>query len=60
MGDDSGAAIFGFIFGIIAMVVVNTFPFTDSAKYRDAIKQCEKTLPRNEHCVVVGLPISKD
>ena len=60
MGDDNGGFIFGCIFGVIIMVLVNTFPFTDSAKYRDAIRECEKTLPRNEHCVVVGLPISKD
>jgi hypothetical protein len=60
MGDDNGALIFGIIIGIVMMCLINAFPFTDSAKYREAIKECEKSLPRDQHCVVVGLPVSKD
>jgi hypothetical protein len=26
----------------------------------DAKKECEKSLPRDQHCVIVALPVSKD
>jgi N-acyl-L-homoserine lactone synthetase len=29
-------------------------------KYYNAIQECEKDLPRSEHCVLVALPRSKD
>lgn len=28
--------------------------------HRAAIEECEKTLPRTEHCKIVAIPVSKD
>ena len=56
-----GAGItFGLIFGIFLFAMINGMPFTDASKYKEAIRQCEKSLPRDEHCVVIGIPVSKD
>lgn len=27
---------------------------------KQALKECEKTLPRNEHCVIVAVPVDKN
>jgi hypothetical protein len=46
------AAFLGFI---VAVWLVNS-PWSDNAKYREAIKECEKSLPRDKHCKVIGVP----
>ena len=46
----------GIVMGVIACVWLNAAPWTDASKYREAIKHCEKSLPRDQHCVVVGVP----
>lgn len=60
MGDDGGSFIAGGLIGITLMLLIQSCSFTDTAKYREAIHECEKSLPRDQHCVVVGLPVSKD
>jgi hypothetical protein len=52
--------VFGFIIGVMFTGWLNASPWSDSTAYKKAIEECEKTLPRNEHCVVVAVPISKD
>lgn len=51
----------GFAVGVIfLMVIIKFLPDSKIEKYNSAIEQCEKTLPRNEHCVIVAVPVSKD
>jgi len=42
--------------GFIISAMLNTLPFADAEQYRKAIQECEKTLPRDQHCRVVGVP----
>lgn len=44
------------VVGFMIAAILNTMPFADAEKYRRAIEQCEKPLPRNQHCKVVGVP----
>lgn len=41
---------------LMGCVLLSTLPFSDAEKYRRAIKECEKTLPRDQHCIVIGVP----
>jgi hypothetical protein len=56
---------FGFIFGIITGIalvgVIQTFN-PDSAVniVSKAMAQCEKSLPRDQKCVIIAVPPSKD
>ena len=56
----------GLILGAVAMIIVCVIAFANSMpnqKFRE-IKElkekCEESLPRNEHCVIIALPQSKD
>ncbi len=31
-----------------------------SNESKQALKECEKNLPRNEHCVIVAVPVDKN
>ena len=44
------------LLGFFIYAILNTMPFADAEKYRRAKEQCEKTLPRDQHCKVVGVP----
>ena len=41
--------------GFLLAIAILQLPFTDASKYRAAIRECEKTLPRDMHCKVVGI-----
>ena len=61
MGDDNGGFIFVCLITFVLVVLMNgCLPSTDAYKYRKAIQECEKSLPRDEHCVVIGVRIDKD
>lgn len=48
--------VMGIFFGSVISAVINTLPFTDRSKYVQAIAECEKTLPRDQHCSkVIGV-----
>jgi hypothetical protein len=50
----------GFMCGWVLFVALNSMPFTDSTKYKGALAVCEKSLPRDKHCEVIGIvPVSK-
>ena len=50
-------AILGFSFGmILAAALVGIFPGKNFEDMQKAIKDCEKSLPRDVHCVVTALP----
>lgn len=45
-----------FFCGLIVASLLNTMPFADAEKARRAIKECERTLPRDQYCKVIGVP----
>jgi len=53
-----------FMYGAFCMLILAMFATRASYNQFQEIKalktQCEATLPRNEHCVVVVIPQSKD
>jgi hypothetical protein len=57
MSEEVKCLMWGVFVGLFIAVLVNTLPFADSEKYRRAIKECERSLPRDQHCTVVGVPV---
>ena len=60
--DDSKVPFFmGMIVAFIIVLFVSIiFPSEQIKLYKEAINECEKTLPRNQHCVVVAVPVDKN
>ena len=52
------AGCFVGIFVFIAML--QTLPGSLAKQANDAIQECEKSLPRDQHCKVMAIAISKD
>ena len=50
--------------GAVLALVVVAIALRDVPDLRDRVKtlitECEKNLPRREHCVLVAVPVSKD
>ena len=50
--------------GAVLTLVVVAIALKDVPDLRDRVKtlitECEKNLPRSEHCVLVAVPVSKD
>lgn len=46
----------GLLIGGLIVMIISSLPFSDAARYRKAIDDCERVLPRNVHCKVVGVP----
>jgi hypothetical protein len=49
----------GFCTATVVLGIVANLPFSSVTKYDKAIKECEKTLPRDQHCKVIGV-VDKD
>ena len=55
-----------YMYGAFTTLVVSIFVIAQSTEVKQfseikALKEkCEQTLPRNEHCVIIAVPISKD
>jgi hypothetical protein len=47
---------YAMVAGFMIFAILNTMPFADAEKYRRAKETCEKTLPRNQQCKVIGVP----
>ena len=45
----------GICIGWIVTCILNTMPFSDAAIYRKALNECEKSLPRDQQCVIIGV-----
>lgn len=41
---------------LMALVVINFFPGTMLKSARNAIAECEKSLPRDQHCIISAIP----
>ncbi len=48
----------GFLLAFILFAVLNSLPFADAARFRKAIAECEKNLPRDQTCDVKGVVVS--
>lgn len=41
---------------MIALILCNFLPGTTLRTAKDAIEECEKTLPRTRHCIISAIP----
>ena len=55
MGDDNGSTFFGVFIGLFIASCLNALPWADASLYSEAKHECEKTLPRNQECKVIGV-----
>lgn len=55
MKETTHPVLVGVALGFLLAVFLNATPYSDAAKYRAAIKECEKSLPRDQRCVVIGI-----
>lgn len=54
MCDDN---VINLIFGVvIGLMVVNYFPGSLLQSAKIAIDECEKSLPRDQHCIISAIP----
>jgi quinol-cytochrome oxidoreductase complex cytochrome b subunit len=53
---DTPSFFVGISWGIILFVLFLNLPFTDNSKAQKAIQDCEKNLPRNQHCKITAIP----
>lgn len=61
MKDTLATLAFGGMIAILGlMFLIDISPNSHKNIVENAIKQCEKSLPRDQHCTIVALPISKD
>jgi hypothetical protein len=45
----------GFTLGFLFAIILNCLPFSDRSKAIKAINECEKNLPRNQHCILTAI-----
>lgn len=50
----------GVFFGVIVCVLSTTIPASTLSVVRNAINECEKSLPRDQHCKIIAVPKEKD
>jgi hypothetical protein len=50
----------GVIVGIMGAAFVAQLPSSDIAKARAQITDCEKSLPRDQNCKLIALPVDKE
>jgi hypothetical protein len=53
------AFIIGMFTGVILLMLLLGFADSSVSRYKTAIAECEKSLPRDQHCKVVGVPVEK-
>ena len=51
-----GPFLGGVWFGWVIMMGVSALPSSYSEMARSAMDECEKTLPRNQTCVIIAVP----
>lgn len=40
---------------LLGVLILESSQYSDGSKYRAAIVECERTLPRDKHCHVIGV-----
>ena len=48
-----------FMGGIVGIGAINMINITNGIDGSAVKQQCEKTLPRNQHCVLIAVPVEK-
>ena len=57
MSDDAISWVLGLFSGLILSIgIASVNPYSSMNKIDRAISECEKSLPRDQHCVMVGVP----
>lgn len=59
---DTLATLFfgGFIAIVLLMAAIDFSPNSHKNIVENALKECEKSLPRDQHCKIVALPVDKE
>jgi hypothetical protein len=52
--------IFGVVFGALGLVTLLESVNSYHKQASKAIQACEASLPRDQHCTIIALPVSKD
>jgi galactitol-specific phosphotransferase system IIC component len=52
--------IIGTIGGILISAIVINFSDNTTRQVNEMVKECEKSLPRNDHCYIIAVPPDKD
>lgn len=61
MNRNSDFSILFLLIGVLmGFVLVNFFPGSLLKTAKTAIEECEKNLPRNQHCIINAIPESKN
>lgn len=60
MSSMANGILIGFITGVLIVSAVAHSPSSKISIVREMIEECEKSLPRDQHCTIIALPISKD
>lgn len=55
MNDRPKLFLAGALAGWFVAGMLNSLPLSDASKYRAAIAECEKSLPRDQNCKVIGV-----
>jgi len=48
--------LWSMLMGFMIAIWLFNSPWSNNTKYREAVQQCEKSLPRDQHCKVIGVP----
>jgi hypothetical protein len=56
----NGFCIGAFVSALLILAIMNLVPSSDANILRNAKSECEKSLPRDQECVIVAIPVSKD
>ena len=60
-GNSMSELVAGIFIGALSIVVIlSQIPDSKMNRINETIKSCEASLPRDQHCVIVALPVSKD
>lgn len=61
MKDTLATFFLGAFIAILVLVgLIDVSPNSHKNIVENAIKECEKSLPRDQHCKIVALPVDKD
>ena len=61
MKDTLATLAFGGMIAILGlMFLIDVSPTSHKNVLENAIKECEKSLPRDQYCTIIAVPVSKD
>ena len=56
-----GTLLSGTVIGMfIVVALIGSSPTSHKNIVENALKECEKSLPRDQHCKIVAVPVDKD